>query len=52
MLVTCSADATKVQAVLSLNTPYEDLDGDGAANEQQSTGNIYYDDVVFGEYVP
>ena len=49
VLVTCSADTTKVQA--ALNTPYEDLDGDGAANEQQSTGNPH-DDVVFGEYVP
>ena len=51
-VVTCGPDATRVQAVMSLNTPLEDLDGDGTAEEQQTEGNIYYDDVVFGEYVP
>ena len=50
--VTCGPNATKVQAVLSVNTPDEDLDGDGSVDGGQLTGNAYFDDVVFGEYVP
>ena len=37
---------------MSLNTPDEDTDGDGTPDTAQSSGNVYFDEVVFGEYVP
>ena len=51
-MVTCGPATTKVQAVLSLNTPDEDVDGDGtvAEGESQTSGNVYYDHVMFGQY--
>jgi hypothetical protein len=50
--VTCGPNTTLVQAVLSLNTPDEDVDGNGTvdAGESQTTGNVYYDHVMFGLY--
>ena len=46
--VTCGPDTTKVQAVMSLNTP--DADGGDAADGGQRTGNVYYDSISFGVY--
>lgn len=50
--VTCGPNTTLVQAVVSLNTPDEDVDGNGTvdAGESQTTGNVYYDHVMFGVY--
>lgn len=50
--VTCGPNTTLVQAVLSLNTPDEDVNADGTvdAGESQTTGNVYYDHVMFGLY--
>ena len=41
-----------VQAVLALQTPDEDIDGNGTidAGESQQTGNVYFDHVLFGLY--
>ena len=30
----------------------KDTTGDGTPDTAQSTGNVYFDQVVFGEYVP
>ena len=51
-MVTCGPNTTLVQGVLSLNTPDEDVDGNGTvdAGESQTTGNVYYDHVMFGVY--
>lgn len=51
-VVTCGPNTTLVQAVLSLNTPDEDVNGDGTvdAGEAQTSGNVYYDQVTFGVY--
>ncbi len=49
---TCGPGTSVVQAVLSLQTPDEDVDGNGTidAGESQQTGNVYFDHVLFGVY--
>ena len=51
-LGTCGPETNAVQAFLSLQTPDEDVDGDGIVDpgESQRTGNVYFDNVKFGVY--
>jgi hypothetical protein len=49
---TCGLETNVVQAVISLHTPDEDVDGNGTVElgESQQSGNVYYDHVIFGIY--